>query len=288
MSEELGTEVPGEGLEGSSQNPQIQEKTYVDKAKELGWRPKDQWEGDSDDWVDAKEFVGRQKLYDKIRDIKTQLHRQSQKAETDMQTVSKYIAEMREREYKRAYEQLKQDRRLALQDQDFEAVEAIEAEIDKTKEEYETRLKEAPVQKPQAGPSPEFQAWQSENSWFSKDMELTKEAIAIGTGYAAANPHLPQEDVLTYVSDRIKKIYPEKFQPRKKPMESNVESGGPQKESLQTEGRRNKLTVNDLNDTEREVMRTLIKRGVLKDVAAKNKRSQEAEYLSQIAEARSR
>ncbi len=31
-------------------------------------------------------------------------------------------------------------------------------------------------------------------------------------------------------------------------------------------------------------MRTLVKRGVLKDAAAKNKRSQEDEYLAQLAE----
>ena len=36
------------------------------KAMEMGWRPKTEFEGEEDDFIDAKEFVRRKPLFDKI------------------------------------------------------------------------------------------------------------------------------------------------------------------------------------------------------------------------------
>ena len=36
------------------------------KAIQMGWRPKEQFEGDEEEFIDAKEFVRRQPLFDRI------------------------------------------------------------------------------------------------------------------------------------------------------------------------------------------------------------------------------
>ena len=40
---------------------------YEGAAREKGWRPKEEYEGDAEGWVGAEEFVKRQPLFDKIK-----------------------------------------------------------------------------------------------------------------------------------------------------------------------------------------------------------------------------
>ena len=44
-----------------------------EKAIQMGWRPKDQFEGDEEEFIDAKEFVRRQPLFDRIENQNKQL-----------------------------------------------------------------------------------------------------------------------------------------------------------------------------------------------------------------------
>lgn len=39
---------------------------YEAKALEMGWRPKEEWDGPEEDFIDAKEYVRRKSLFEKI------------------------------------------------------------------------------------------------------------------------------------------------------------------------------------------------------------------------------
>lgn len=279
MAEE-GTKIEGE-QDGSSQNPNLQEDKYEQAARKKGWKPEEEYSGPDEDWVPAKEFIGREKLFDKIHDLKNQLSRQSQKFEADQARIAEHFARVQETEYKRAKKELETQLADAKRAEDVEAVEDIVGQIKEV--EADAKIAKQQVKQAQQGPTPEFLDWQKENGWFQKDAEMTTDAIAIGTAYAANNVGKSQAEVLAHVTTKIKKLYSDKFEEptEKKRVEDNkVEAG----QRSRPEGKKKgQLSVGDLDEVELTVMRSLIKRGALKEVAKKNNRTQQEEYLVQLA-----
>jgi hypothetical protein len=124
---------------------------------------------------------------------------------------------------------------------------------------------------------------------------MRDDAIAIGVGYSAKNQGKSEKDVYQYVTAKIKQMYPEKFSTKKestseeeeekqevKPAKKNSNSveGGGSRVNTQQGSRKNKLTVADLDEQTRSVMKTLIKRNALKELADKNKVTQEEQFLN--------
>lgn len=291
--EEQGTYVPGE-QEGTSLSPQIVEQAREDKARKKGWKPLEEYTGEPADWVDAKEFLGREPLFEANRDLKRQLKQQQTRFDQDMKVISGQFAQMNEQAYKRALLDLQEQRDIAIIDKDIAAVRDLDAKIDTTKQAHVKAVQSTQTQ--QGSQETEYMVeWRGKNSWFDEDQTLQDEAVSIGVGYMMKNQGTTQEKMLDYVTDRIKKIYPEKFpSSKRKADENNVENTTDKNDNsvekttppLGTRGKAKGLSVGDLSDTERQVMRTFIKRGVLKDIATKNKRSEQDEYLAQLAERR--
>jgi hypothetical protein len=273
-----GTQVPGEEEE-SSLSPQAD--PIEEKARAKGWRPEDDWKGDAEDWVPAKEFLGRQKLYDKIKDLKGDLFRQTKGFEREMANISEYIAKQEKSAYDRALRDLESQKRAARREGDHETLDEVEDAIDDLKEqakEAEKKLKESKPTRP-GGPTPEFQEWKSKNKWFGENAEMTADAIAFGTGYAAAHPEASQSDVLEATEKKVRKMYAEEFEtPARKKSAADVE-GGEGRQGAPSGKRKTKITVHDLDETERKIMRDFVKRGVLKKKAAQNKVTEEEQFL---------
>lgn len=289
MTQSSNNEIGNE--EGSSLSPEIQrqqEDAIVERASAKGWKPQEHWKGDPEDWVPAKEFLGRQKLYDKISDLKGDLYRQRQKFDNDMLQISQYIAKMEGVEYQKAMKDLKAQRRAAMHDQDVERVEEIEAQIDTLEQ---NKPQPAPQPKASNEPTPEYIEWHKSNDWFQKDHEMTQDALQIGIGFANANPNVPQKQLLEHVGKKIRQMYPDRFNDgppatkKGEPEVSDVE-GGTGVRTRSARGGSKKLSAGDLSDDERKVMRMLVQRGALKAKAEKNKVSQEQQYLMDLAEAK--
>lgn len=280
MSEE-GTKIVGEE-EGSSLSPQAHAEAVAEKARAKGWRPLEEWEGDADDWVDAKEFVGRQKLYDRISDLKSTLTKVQRESQADLKAVAASLSKIRETEYKKALAELQAQRDRAVEDDDARAaVQATEAikklEVEKEKEtQAQTQVS--------AVATPAFIEWQKANPWFDSDPEMRSDALHIGTGYLAGNPDKTQAEVLEYVTTKVKRMYPEKFETKeKKKVVAQVEGNSPSARQTELNTRKGKLTFDDLPPEYKKIAGVLIKSGALKSAAEKNKRSQEEEYLAQYA-----
>lgn len=293
-----GIKIEGESQEQHS-NPEVAQQKLEERAKKDGWSPEDQWRGNPEDWVPAKEFLGRQKLFDRIDSLKTALQSQKRDFEKDMRLVAKSVAEMNEQAYKKALSELKAQRGLAIEDKNLEAVEAIDAEIDETKVKLANAAasKNQPVQHQE---TPEFTSWKEANTWFTDNKEMQEDAVAIGVGYAASNKNLTEKQIYSYVTTKIKKMYPENFETKQTQTEDDEDDESPVNQkgtrkvsnSVETGGgnrtvitKKNKTTTaDDLDDAQKAVMKTLIKRGVFKDLAAKNKRTEQEEYLAQYHE----
>lgn len=284
MSEQ-GTVVPGESGE-SQLAPQKYEEAVVQKAAEKGWRPLEEWEGDAADWVDAKEFIGRQKLYDRISELKGSLTKQQKEFQNDMKIIAANLVKVRETEYKKAKADLEAKREWAIENEDARAAVKVSKEIEELeKDRAAEAAAQAQATQTTGEATPEFVAWQEQNNWFQQDSEMRSDAISIGVGYAAGHPNKTQSEVLAYVTQKIKRMYPDKFEVKeKKRVTSEVEGNSPTAKKTEMNTRKQKLTLDDLPPEHQQIARTLIKRGTFKAAAEKNKRTEVEEYLASYQE----
>ena len=56
-----------------TEQEQAQVDPFIEKASAAGWRPLEEYDGDPEQWVDAKEFVKRAPLYEQMRKIKKEI-----------------------------------------------------------------------------------------------------------------------------------------------------------------------------------------------------------------------
>jgi hypothetical protein len=187
--------------------PEVKELTPTElKAKEQGWVPQEEWDGEPDQWRPAKEFLDRGELFKKIDD-QSRTIKEFRKALVDMQKHNAKIAEV---EYKRAYEALKQQKKEALLEGDADAVIDIDERLDMVRD-----AQKAAQAAPQVSPEvqeqvhPVFNAWRERNSWYENNRAMRAFADRVGADAAARGASVT--DVLNIVEQEVKKEFAEKF-----------------------------------------------------------------------------
>lgn len=234
-------------------------------AMESGWVPKDKFEGEEHKWVPADEFLRRGELFKKIEDQSKQL-KDVRKALADM---AKLHSQVREVEYKRALDELKQQRKDALVEGDVDSFAAIEEKIELVKEQQDALKKQPePIQEAEGSSHPQFQAWVSQNSWYNSNEPMRAFADALGAQLARAG-NSPDE-VLKKVAIEVRKEFPNRFTNPNREKPGAVESG-------QARGRSTSSSF-VLTDEERQIMNRFIRTGAIKD---------EKEYIESLKKVRS-
>lgn len=230
--------------------PHIDIDPYESEAREQGWKPQDEYEGDPSKWRPAKEFVERGELFGKIDTLGKEL-KETRKA---LKMLQDHHSKVKETEYNRAVAELK-----GLQKKHLE--EGNSDEYLKTTElltdlKAEQKAREVMSQQQQAQPQadPRFVAWSEQNAWYNKDTEMRQFADTLGLGYAKANPNLDPDDVLEYVTIQVKKTFKDRFENPNRTKPSTVEGSSnaqPKKDDVQ------------LTDDERRVMNTFVRQGIM-------------------------
>jgi len=228
-------------------------------AREQGWMPQEDWVAagkDPDEWRSAREFVDRGELLKQLHNVKRTLKQNTE----ETAVLRAHHQRVYEAAYQNAVKQLRLERRQALADDDFERADEIEEQIDSLKEQRQKeKIEEQP--KTQAGPPPEFQEWQARNPWYDNDPELHESADAFGIVYASKNPNASPSEVYAHVEQRIKQVYPHKFQGRQtapSPVAGVSGRARPNKPAKET-------IV--LTEDEQKAMQSLVKRGHMTEEA---------------------
>ena len=237
-----GTPIPGEAKPVSK---------WEESAREGGWVPLEEWQGDPEDWTDAKEFVKRGELFHKISNQSGEI-KELKKA---ISGLMEHHQKVKETEFKRALDYLKQQKKTALEEGDADKLLAVDEAIDTLKEEQQAEKAQA-IEAKSSGPTPIFVDWVKQNPWYIKDPELRAFADDIGVGaFQRAQGNVTEEDLYKYVKSRVMKAFPEKFkgQGTKTP---NVEGGN-------TQTRTSKVDNFQLSDDEKRVMNTFVRSGVM-------------------------
>ena len=255
MSEEIlntQVEVPAEENEGHHIEGEVKPVSkWESNARDAGWVPLDEWQGDPEDWTDAKEFVKRGELFHKISNQSGEI-KELKRAITGLM---EHHQKVKETEFTRALDYLKQQKKSALEEGDADKLLAVDDAIDTLKEEQQQAKVEAKAEK-QEGPSPRFVQWVQGNSWYLNDPELRAFADDLGVGiYQRAKGQIDEIELYELVKKRVMKAHPEKFkgQGTKTP---NVEGGN-------TQTRTNKVDNFQLSDDEKRVMNTFVRQGIM-------------------------
>lgn len=227
------------------------------RALEQGWKPLDQWEGDPADWRDAKSFLDRGELLNRISGQSKEI-KELRKAMREMTEHNRKLAEV---EYQRALSDLKQQKLEALENNEAARVVDLDEQIDSTKEKLAAAKAEGERRVAEAtdGPHPAMQAWIERNSWYAQNNKMRAYADAAGLEYAQQNPGVPPDAVLKYVENEVKKEFPHKFSNMKREMPSAVEGASTRTASARRTGS-DKDDVT-LSDDERRVMERLVRDG---------------------------
>lgn len=206
------------------QKPEVKADPYESKALEMGWRPQEEWEGSPEDFVDAKEFVRRQPLFDKI----AHQHKELKQLQQAFEAFKVHHSRVKENEYQRALDSLKKARKDALASGETDHALAIEDkmdEIEAQKAEFENSIKRQPTtQAPEVNPA--FTDWLRVNTWYQKDTAMTAYADKIGVELHRKGH--TNDEVLKMVSQEVKKEFKHKFTNPNRERSSSVEGGSRQ------------------------------------------------------------
>lgn len=194
---------------GNKEEPKEELKAdpLIEKATTMGWRPKEEYTGDPDAWVDAGEFVRRKPLFDEI-------HKHKREVKAIRETVSKFKEhheKVKEAAYKEALESLKKEKLQALEASDHQRVVEIDDEI-------AARRANPPIREPEE--NPEFDAWVENNSWYMTDKELKSAADRAGKQFVQSNPDALKEEIYEYAESIVKKKFADRFAEKPKPNEN--------------------------------------------------------------------
>lgn len=226
--------------------------SYEEIAKEQGWKPKDEFQGDPNKWRPAKEYVDRGELFSKIDSLGREL-KETKKALTMLQ---EHHSKVRETDYKKALTELKTLQKKHLEEGNSDGYLETTELLNDIKAEQKTRevVSQYTQQQPPQQEHPTFINWLKENNWYQKNEEMRQFADAVGTGYAKLYPNIDPEDVLKYVTTQVKQRYKDSFvnPNRNKPgLVGTSDTVGEIKSTFQ------------LTDEEKKVMNTFIRQGIM-------------------------
>jgi DNA-binding ferritin-like protein len=246
MIEELKKEA-GEGTPDEKKAP---EPSAIElRAIEMGWRPKEEWDGDPDEFVDAKEYVGRKPLFDKIQSQSRSL-KETNRA---LEALKTHYTKVKEDEYQRALKTLKEERASAVEEGDRVAFNRLDDEIkgiEKSAAEI-AAIRATPLVQEQPVEHPAFMAWKNRNQWYTTTEYMKSYADQVGARLAATG--MVPEDVLKEVEKAVRKEFPQKFTNPNKASAPDVDS------SRGNTGKSTKDAEVELTPQERRIMETLIK-----------------------------
>jgi len=222
-----------------------------DVAKEQGWKPKEEFDGDVSKWVSAETFVAKGELIEKIESLGKEL-KNTKKA---MGMLQEHHKKVKETEFAKAVEYLKAQKKAAYEAGDVDAIVELDDKIAEVRETQKNQKIALEEETKQNNVHPEFSSWVSKNKWYDSDVELRDEADALGTSYAKRTGKEPGE-VLKYVEEQIKKLHPDKFSNPNRNKPSTVEGSG-------TSGVTRKVEDIDMSDEERQVMMTFVRANIM-------------------------
>lgn len=247
---------------------ELEEQAYAQ-----GWRPRNEFEGNKEDWRPAKDWLERGEMIAKIKRMGGELKDLKGQFTNLYQT---HLQEVRQA-YTQAITDLKAQRLAAMKEQDFDAVVEIEHQLDNVRTQAAAAVRQAPPAQ-NSNNAEVYQDWVAKNQWYVKDPELQAIADGYAVNYLRTHPNAPADELGEHVAQKVRKDFPQKFgRVRKSP--PSPDGGSQSRDATGSSGSRKYADIEkSLSPQERQIMDTYVnKLGLMtKD-----------EYLADYSNARS-
>lgn len=229
--------------ENTEQTPQ-EPSAIEQEAMENGWRPKEEFEANEENkgkkWRTAEEFMDRKPLFDKI----DEQHRRLRDLEKGLNALAEHNKKIEASAYERALRELRNERKVALEEGDLVKAEEIRDRIDEVKEAQKQEVKPQPVQNDYAA------AWVQKNEWYLKDPDMKAYADGLATQLLNEGIRDPAE-ALPKIERKVREMFASKFRNPNKERAPAVESAGGKQ----------KADTFKLTSKEEEMMNFMLKAG---------------------------
>ena len=223
------------------------EKTVEDEAKDMGWRPQEEFEGDDSKWIEAREFVERKPLYDRIHKLEQNNKRQSQ----TIHEVNDHISKVRKSEYERAMVDLEAKKKYAVESADSDEVRKVDSQIEDLK-----------TQRPSGRNPlhPAIEQFLDDNQEWWGNNEMQDYAIA-RHDRVMQEGDTDMESGLKKVLNDVKTRFPEQFENGNRYQHSAVEGG-----RRSGKGSKARFTSDDLSESQRAIGERWVRSGAMKNI----------------------
>lgn len=206
MSDEVVDTSVNEDVQAEST---VQGTDYEAVAREQGWRPKDEFTGDPSTFRDAKEFVERGELLNKIHELN---RKEKEREEIVRQLFDRQNLLMKELLTEKE-QKLKSAQTQAAELGDVESVSKITEDLIKVRSEQQQHVQVPHNQNQEPPEITEFKV--RHHSWFNQEgtdnKAMTAFATALDVDLQTKNPHMPLKDRLRIVEEKVKASFPSRF-----------------------------------------------------------------------------
>ena len=258
----------GGGSDDSLHDDSSQEEK--DQAREQGWRDADEFEGEPDKFISAKEYLDRaEKILPIVRARERESKKEVQALRKEMEDLKRdaqeqiTFAQTRARkELQENYDALKKQRAQAVSDGDGEAFDRIDNEMQTLLRDAQPKKVEVPADVVPPALKTASEQFLDRNKWFQTDERKNRLAVVMAQEIIAKRPDLKNNpEFFPELEKQLKKEYPEQFgNPRRNGMDSMVEGdsrpSGPTKSG--------KKGFRDLPKDAQEAAKRQVKNGLCK------------------------
>lgn len=247
-----------------------QPSTHEDTARQGGWKPVEEWDGNPDDWITAKEFNQRGEFLERIKTQSSHI-KKLEKKQTTLETTINELADhhrkVAETERKKALDELKGLKKQALDIADHDRVVEIDDRIDDLKRE---KLEEPTKAQTKTTTHPVVTDWVEENKWYETDKALRGAMDALVEDIIEQDPSMRGQvaEVLELAEKQLRNEFPNKFNKNRSTVTESSQGNSSKRNDP-------KYSARNLTEQERRVAQRFIDSGAIKNME---------EYAKQLAE----
>lgn len=201
----------------------MSDEEAIEKARLLGWHDKDEYNGNPENFTDAKTFLKRSnENIPMLRENYRKLESFNQRILGELETLKKQsdgfmkrLEDAERKGYEKAVKDIEEQQRRAAVSGDLETYDRL-AEQKRALASGGEVQQQTQVNSTGAGALPiadqvALEVFNSANPWFRNDQELNDDMTAYVIGIKSRNPNMPMSEVLEKAKAKVVKANPDKF-----------------------------------------------------------------------------
>lgn len=213
------------------------------EAYEMGWRPKEQFKGDPENWTSAKAYIQYQKLNRKVAQQKIDFDKQLKENNEFNRNLYKSQIEILKK-------QLEQKRDLAVEEGDLDGFKENQKQLDDI---VQQEKQYSQPKQPDRLNDPAIDDWINRNPWIAQDTPKSRAADAMLEAIKFEHPELDIKNQLEMLDERLG-LAPKK--PALNPRRSAPSLSEQGTRRVGSKSNRD-LTMSDLTQEERDAWRLM-------------------------------